>query len=78
MYSVPRDVALPSLDTRHCSQRREPDNVRESSEPDNIRNLLSRYAKRRRSQKKALGSIPPRPALAQSNPRSKLRIQEAI
>ena len=30
------------LYSRHCSQRREPDNVRESSEPDNVRNLLSR------------------------------------
>ena len=28
--------------SRHCSQRREPDNVRESSEPDNDRNLFCR------------------------------------
>ena len=33
------------LFSRHRLQRREPDNVRESSEPDNVRNLLSRYAK---------------------------------
>ena len=33
------------LYSRHRLQRREPDNVRESSEPDNVRNLLSRYAK---------------------------------
>ena len=29
------------LYSRHCLQRREPDNVGESSEPDNGRNLLS-------------------------------------
>ena len=32
------------LYSRHCAQRRELDNVRESSEPDNVRNLLSRCA----------------------------------
>ena len=33
------------LYSRHRLQRKEPDNVRESSEPDNVRNLLPRYAK---------------------------------
>ena len=65
------------LYSRHCSQRREPNNVRESSKPDNVRNLSFPLGETTTFPKKAPGLIPPRPAPAQSNPRSKpRRIQE--
>ena len=44
-YTALKAPVQGGLYSRHRLQRREPDNVRESSEPDNVRNLLSRYAK---------------------------------
>ena len=63
------------LYSRHCSQRREPNNVRESSKPDNVRNLSFPLGETTTFPKKAPGLIPPRPAPAQSNPGASKRRQ---